>query len=64
MGNTALDEHFKSAPRNATYRSPNIQNQIISGTRNFRYIIQRKARNHESTNSAAQGILRIYHWGV
>ena len=35
MGNTALDEHFKSAPRNATYRSPNIQNQLISCAGSF-----------------------------
>ena len=35
MGNTELDEHFKSAPRNATYRSPNIQNQLISCAGSF-----------------------------
>ena len=41
MGNTALDEHFKNAPRNATYRSPNIQNQLISCAGSFgRYYVK------------------------
>ena len=45
MGNTALDEHFKSAPRNATYRSPNIQNQLISCAGSFvREAILREVR--------------------
>ena len=29
-GDTVLKEHFKSAPRNATYRSKTIQNELIS----------------------------------
>ena len=30
MGNITLQQHFATAPRNATYRSSNIQNQLLS----------------------------------
>lgn len=29
VGDQVLDDHFKSAPRNATYRSKTVQNEII-----------------------------------